>query len=60
VCVCDAAAAAAAAACRMLFENVSLTDMKSSRSATGVQMVGVFVANGLQPYTDNEHVSKDR
>jgi len=45
---------------RILFENVTVTDVKSTRSATGVQMVGVFVANGFLPYTNDERISKDR
>ena len=45
---------------RVLMENLSGTDMKSTRSVTGVQMVGVIVANGLLPYTDNGDISKDR
>jgi len=34
--------------------------MKSTRNATGIQMVGVVVANGLLPYRDDGRVSKDR
>jgi len=45
---------------RVLMENLSGTDMKSTRSVTGVQMVGVIVANGLLPYTDNGDISKHR
>lgn len=46
---------------RILLENLTSTDMKSTRSATGVQMVGVIVANGLLPYRDDDgSVSKDR
>ena len=46
--------------CRILYENLTSTDVKSTRNATGVQMVGVIVANGLLPYTDDETVSRDR
>ena len=46
--------------CRMLYDNLSVNDMRNTRNATGVQMVGVFVANGIVPYADSEHVSKDR
>jgi len=45
---------------RILFENMTGTDLRSTRSATGVQMVGVFVANGFLTYTHDEHISKDR
>ena len=45
---------------RILHENLSNTDVKSTRGATGVQMVGVIVANGLLPYRDDGSVSKER
>jgi len=45
---------------RVLYENLSVVDAKSTRNSTGVQMVGVFVANGLLPYADDAGVSKDR
>jgi len=45
----------------ILYENLSGTDVKSTRNATGVQMVGVIVANSLLPYRDDDgSVSKDR
>ena len=45
---------------RILYENLTSTDVKSTRNATGVQMVGVIVANALLPYRDDETVSRDR
>ena len=45
---------------RILYENLSDSDVKNTRNATGVQMVGVIVANGLLPYQDDGSVSKDR
>ena len=46
--------------CRILYENLTGMDIKSTRSVTGVQMVGVIVANGFLPYRDDETVSRDR
>jgi len=45
---------------RILYENLCDSDVKNTRNATGVQMVGVIVANGLLPYQDDGSVSKDR
>jgi len=45
---------------RILYENLTNADVKNTRNATGVQMVGVVVANGLLPYRDDSGVSKDR
>jgi len=45
---------------RILYKSLTSPDVKSTRSVTGVQMVGVIVANGLLPYRDDESVSKDR
>jgi len=45
---------------RILHENLTNADAKSKRNATGIQMVGVVVANGLLPYRDDGSVSKDR
>ena len=47
--------------CRVLFDNFTADkDSKSKRSATGIQMVGVVLANKLQPWRSEQGVDRDR
>jgi len=45
---------------KILFDNFNEADPKSKRNATGVQMVGVVVANRLSPFRADQDVDKDK
>ena len=44
----------------VLFENFTDKDQKSKRNATGIQMVGVVLANRLAPWRPGDGVDQDK
>ena len=46
--------------CRIIFEALSKTDPEKKDNATGIQLLGIVLANGLSPFSAESSISEDR